>query len=67
MHKCFQSFQADMRKLRTCRAHPSIIGGVKVDFYGTYTPLNQVANIAVEDGRTRVVTPWDQSMVGAIG
>ncbi|MGC4027582.1 MAG: ribosome recycling factor [Steroidobacteraceae bacterium] len=66
MQKCIQAFQADMKKLRTGRAHPSLIEHLKVDFYGTDTPLNQVANIAVEDGRTLVVTPWDKSMVGAI-
>ena len=66
MQKCIQSFQADMKKLRTGRAHPSLIEGLKVDFYGSESPLNQVANIAVEDGRTLVVTPWDKSMVGPI-
>ncbi len=66
MQKCIQNFQADMKKLRTGRAHPSLIEGLKVDFYGSDTPLNQVANIAVEDGRTLVVTPWDKSVVGAI-
>jgi ribosome recycling factor len=66
MQKCIQSFQGDLKKLRTGRAHPSLIEGLKVDFYGSDTPLNQVANIAVEDGRTLVVTPWDKSVVGAI-
>ena len=66
MQKCIQTFQADMKKLRTGRAHPSLIEHLKVDFYGAETPLNQVANIAVEDGRTLVVTPWDKSMVGPI-
>lgn len=66
MQKCIQAFQGDMKKLRTGRAHPSLIEHLKVDFYGTDTPLNQVANIAVEDGRTLVVTPWDKSTVGAI-
>jgi ribosome recycling factor len=66
MQKCIQAFQADMKKLRTGRAHPSLVEGLKVDFYGSSTPLNQVANIAVEDARTLVVTPWDKSMVGPI-
>jgi ribosome recycling factor len=66
MQKCIQSFQADLKKLRTGRAHPSLIEGLKVDFYGSESPLSQVANIAVEDGRTLVVTPWDKSVVGAI-
>jgi ribosome recycling factor len=66
MQKCIVSFQADLKKLRTGRAHPSLIENLKVDFYGTDTPLSQVANIAVEDARTLVVTPWDKTMVGPI-
>ena len=66
MTKCVQNFQADLRKLRTGRAHPSLIENLKVEFYGSDTPLNQVANIAIEDARTIVVTPWDKTMVGAI-
>ena len=66
MTKCVQTFQADLKKLRTGRAHPSLIEHLKVDYYGNETPLNQVANIAVEDGRTLVVSPWEKSMVQAI-
>jgi ribosome recycling factor len=66
MTKCVQTFQADMKKLRTGRAHPSLIEHLKVDYYGNDTPLNQVANIAVEDGRTLVVSPWEKTMVQPI-
>ena len=66
MAKCVQTFQADMKKLRTGRAHPSLIEHLKVDYYGNETPLQQVANIAVEDGRTLVVSPWEKSMVQPI-
>jgi ribosome recycling factor len=66
MQKCIASFQGDLKKLRTGRAHPSLVENLKVEFYGSDTPLNQVANIAVEDGRTLVVTPWDKTMVGPI-
>ena len=66
MQKCIVNFQGDLKKLRTGRAHPSLIEHLKVDFYGSESPLNQVANIAVEDGRTLVVTPWDKNMVGPI-
>src|SRR5512138_3457722 len=66
MTKCVQTFQADTRKLRTGRAHPSLIEHLKVDYYGNDTPLNQVANIAVEDGRTLVVSPWEKAMVQPI-
>jgi len=66
MAKCVATFHSDMKKLRTGRAHPSLIEHLKVDYYGNDTPLNQVANIAVEDGRTLVVSPWEKSMVQAI-
>jgi len=66
MTKCVQSFQADVRKLRTGRAHPSLVENLKVDYYGSDTPLSQVANIAVEDGRTLVISPWEKSVVQAI-
>ena len=66
MTKCVQTFQTDMKKLRTGRAHPSLIEHLKVDYYGNDTPLNQVANIAVEDGRTLVVSPWEKTMVAPI-
>ena len=66
MGKCVETFQADLKKLRTGRAHPSLIENLKVDYYGTDTPLKQVANISVEDARTLVVSPWEKSMVQAI-
>ncbi len=66
MAKCVQTFQADLKKLRTGRAHPSLIEHLKVDYYGSEVPLQQVASIAVEDGRTLVVSPWEKSVVQAI-
>ena len=66
MQKCIVSFQGDLKKLRTGRAHPSLIEHIKVDFYGSESPLNQVANISVEDARTLSITPWDRNMVAAI-
>jgi len=66
MGKCVENFQADLKKMRTGRAHPSLIENMKVDYYGTDTPLKQVANISVEDARTLVVSPWEKSMVQAI-
>jgi ribosome recycling factor len=66
MAKCVQNFQTDMKKLRTGRAHPSLIDHLKVDYYGSDVPLSQVANIAVEDGRTLVVSPWEKAMVQVI-
>jgi ribosome recycling factor len=66
MQKCVQVFQGDLKKLRTGRAHPSLIDHLKVDYYGSDVPLQQVANISVEDARTLVVSPWEKNMVGPI-
>jgi ribosome recycling factor len=66
MAKCVQNFQADLKKLRTGRAHPSLIEHLKVDYYGNEVPLQQVASIAVEEGRTLVVSPWEKTVVQAI-
>jgi ribosome recycling factor len=66
MHKCVQAFQADLKKLRTGRAHPSLVEHLKVDYYGSEVPLQQVANISVEDARTLTISPWEKSMVGPI-
>jgi ribosome recycling factor len=64
--KCVQQFQADLKKLRTGRAHPSLVENLKVDYYGTESPLQQLANISIEDARTLVVSPWDKGAVQAI-
>src|SRR2546423_1710740 len=66
MVKCVQNFQADLKKLRTGRAHPSLIEHLKVDYYGSEVPLQQVASIAVEEGRTLVISPWEKTSVQAI-
>jgi ribosome recycling factor len=66
MQKCVQSFQAELKKMRTGRAHPSLIEHLKVDYYGSDVPLQQVANISIEDARTLVVSPWEKNMVAAI-
>jgi len=66
MAKCVQNFQADLKKLRTGRAHPSLIEHLKVDYYGSEVPLQQLASIAVEDSRTLVISPWEKTVVQAI-
>jgi ribosome recycling factor len=66
MAKCVETFQGDLRKLRTGRAHPALVENVKVDYYGSDVPLKQVANIAVEDARTLTISPWEKNMVAAI-
>ena len=66
MGKSVDSFQTDLTRLRTGRAHPSLLDHVTVDYYGSQTPITQTANVAVEDARTLSVTVWDQSMVDKI-
>jgi ribosome recycling factor len=66
MGKCVLQFQADLKKLRTGRAHPSLVENLRVDYYGSESPLQQLANISVEDARTLVISPWDKGAVQAI-
>jgi ribosome recycling factor len=66
MQKCVQTFRDQLKKMRTGRAHTSLIEHIKVDYYGSEMPLNQVANIATEDARTLTVTPWEKAMVPVI-
>lgn len=66
MQKCLEVFKAGLVKIRTGRAHPSLLDTVKVSYYGNETPLTQVANVTIGDARTLLVTPWDKSMTSAI-
>ncbi len=66
MNKTLDALDNNFSKIRTGRAHPSILNGVMVSYYGADTPLNQVANINVEDSRTLMVQPFDRTMVQAI-
>jgi len=66
MQKSIESLVSQLKKMRTGRANPSLLEHLKVESYGSDVPLNQVANISVEDARTLMVTPWDKSMVQPI-
>lgn len=66
MDKSIASLKTELSKLRTGRAHPSLLEHIKVNYYGTETPLNQVANIAVESARSLTITPWEKNMVAPI-
>ena len=66
MQKCVQVFQADLKKLRTGRAHPSLIEHLKIDYYGSDVPLQQVANVSIEDARTLLISPYEKATVAAI-
>ena len=66
MGKAVASVESAFKKIRTGRAHPSILDSVKVNYYGSETPLSQVANITVEDPRTLGVSPWENNLVPEI-
>jgi len=66
MSKSVDSLRTELTKIRTGRAHPSLLDQVMVDYYGSMTPIKQVANVVAEDSRTLAVTPWEKPMVGAI-
>ncbi len=66
MVKSIEAVKSELAKIRTGRAHPSLLEHLKVSFYGTDTPLSQVASISVENARTLVITPWDKNMVSPI-
>ncbi|MEZ5503207.1 MAG: ribosome recycling factor [Halioglobus sp.] len=66
MAKSLEALSHHFNKIRTGRAHPSLLDGLKVEYYGSDTPLNQVANITVEDARTLSLNVWDRSMIPAV-
>src|SRR5436305_1211539 len=66
MDKTIQAFKADLGKVRTGRAHTGLLDHIHVDYYGTPTPLNQVAKVTLLDGRTIGVTPFDKKMIQAV-
>ena len=66
MSKSLGSLSSAFAKIRTGRAHPRILDGIHVDYYGTPTPLNQVANVTVEDARTLAIVPWEKPMVPVV-
>ncbi|OZB77947.1 MAG: ribosome recycling factor [Halothiobacillus sp. 13-55-115] len=66
MHKSIDALKVELSKIRTGRAHVSILDHVSVDYYGSMVPLSQVAKLSAEDARTLSVTPWEKEMVGKI-
>jgi len=66
MSKSVASLKQELTKLRTGRAHTSLLDHITVEYYGSQVPLNQVSNVAVEDSRTLTVTPWEKDMVAVI-
>lgn len=66
MKKAVDSFKRDLQKIRTGRANASMLDGIKVDYYGTPTPVNQVASVQVVDARLITVKPWEKAMIAVI-
>ena len=66
MAKCVAALKNELKKLRTGRANTSLLEHIRVDYYGSEVPLQQVANVAVEDSRTLTVVPWEKQMVPVI-
>jgi ribosome recycling factor len=66
MARSVEAFKQELAKMRTGRAHPSLLDHVRFDFYGTETPITKAANVHAEDSRTLTISPWDKSTVSAI-
>jgi len=66
MQKSVGSLEEAFKKIRTGRAHPSILDSVTVSYYGTDTPLSQLANVNVEEGRSLLISPWEKQLIGEI-
>jgi ribosome recycling factor len=66
MTKSVASLQQDLTKIRTGRAHTSLLDHITVEYYGSQVPLNQVSNVGIEDSRTLIITPWEKDMVQPI-
>ena len=66
MEKVIDAFRKELAKVRTGRASLAVLDGIKVDYYGTPTPLNQVANLQVADARLITIKPWERTMLSPI-
>ena len=66
MGKSLDALRTELAKIRTGRAHPSLLEHVHVDYYGSEVPISQAANVTIEDARTLAVTAWDKSMIQAL-
>ena len=66
MQKSLEALKLDLGKVRTGRAHTGLLDHITVDYYGTPTAINQVANVSLADARTITVAPWEKKMLAAI-
>ena len=66
MEKSLNSLEVAFAKIRTGRAHPSLLDGIIISYYGTDTPINQIANISVEEARSLIISPWEKQLIPEI-
>ncbi len=66
MQKSIESLKKNLTKIRTGRANTSLLDQITLDYYGSIVPLNQVANVGIEDSRTLKITPWEKDMIQPI-
>ena len=66
MEKALERLAGELKKVRAGKAHPSMLEGVRVDYYGSSTPISQVANVNTTDARTIIVQPWEKAMLDEI-
>ena len=66
MEKSVEALKSQLTKVRTGRAHPSLLDGIMVSYYGADTPLRQVGNVSIEDARTLAITVFDKSLTAAV-
>jgi len=66
MAKSVEALRLELVKIRTGRAHPSLLDHIRVNYYGNEVPIKQVANVTAEDARTLAVAPWEKSMITAV-
>ncbi len=66
MHSSLNSLKNELSKVRSGRAHAGLFDQIQIDYYGTMTPLSQVANVSVLDSQTLIVTPWDKKLVAVV-
>lgn len=66
MNKALENLEQEFKRLRTGRASVSLVDGIRVEYYGTATPLSQLATLTIPDPRTIMIQPWDQSVLGEV-
>ncbi len=66
MSKAVEHLESELGRIRAGKANPHILDGIKVDYYGTQTPLNQVSNISTPDAKTIAIQPWEKNMIDVI-